>query len=75
MQSMFPGTFQFKELGFQKKNFKIKILTQKKFEEILDSNLLSQHIDWTFDTATDEGKIWVGGFRQVGTFYKVKGDE
>lgn len=68
---MFPGKFQFKNLGGSKATFQANIKSEKSFWAYVGKYLMSHDIDWTFDIDKNEGKIYVGGFREVGQFYRL----
>jgi hypothetical protein len=71
----FPGKFQVYALGAKRLSFRLEALEQIHFENQV-KNLLglpseSKSANFTYDE-TGKGQIWIGGFRHVGDFERLK---
>lgn len=71
----FPGKFQVYALGSKRLSFRLEALDQKHFETEIKSLLglpaSSFSPNFTYDE-TGKGQIWIGGFRHVGDFERLK---
>ena len=67
---IFFGHFEFKDLGRNKAHVFAEIKNEDAFWKVIKKFLMSEDISYVFDEATNEGDIFVGGFRNVGTFVR-----
>lgn len=65
------GTIEFSNLGRAKVSKTVEIYGDADMWDAVKPHLMSNDIDWTFDTEKNEGKIYVGGFREVGQFKRI----
>ena len=68
---LFNGKFEFEYLGRKKGPFKIELKSEKEFEKLLESNLMSRDLEWNYDVEENDGAIYAGFFRLVGKFKRL----
>lgn len=66
------GTFEFTNLGRQKVSKTAELNGVKSFWKALEGHFMSKDIEYWYDPVANEGKIIVGGFREVGQFRRVQ---
>jgi hypothetical protein len=66
------GKFQLVEVGRHKTNKTIDVKNNRDFfREVKSCGVMSNDIEFDYDMDTGIGKIFVGGFRAIGTFKRI----
>ena len=68
MSDFLKGSFESKDLGHSKISTVVYLAGEEDFWKFVKCHLLSEDIEYVYDIDTNEGVIFVGGFRKVGTF-------
>lgn len=70
--NVWSGTFQFYGIGRNKASFTAEIRNENDLWGAVKPHLMSNDISWMYDNEENEGTIFVGVFRGVGTFRKLR---
>ena len=65
------GKYEFLNLGRNKVNKVVELSGEKSLWEAIKPHFMSNDIEYEYDPDTGSGKIFVGGFREVGQFRRV----
>lgn len=66
-----PGVYEFENVGRNKACFSATIETNDDMFKAVRPHLMSSEIEFHIDDAFSDGRIIVGGFREVGKFWLV----